>query len=238
MELDMKRISKERLALALAALLSAAIAPSIFPVAQAGFAKMSELTRWFLLPSIGSLAVVIALSFSLGDRVLGHRMIVGLAAGAIATLGLEIVRTTSFHLGGMPGDLPRLLGVLMTDRFMLGPSRLSDVLGYSYHFWNGACFGLIFAVIFGRRSLSWMVIYGLFIGTGFLASPAVQAMGVGFFALQKPTMIVTVVVAHIAFGLILGLLLRHWLPEEGWLRADRTVRTLAVIDLCAQNLRV
>jgi hypothetical protein len=219
----MKYISKERLALALLALLAAGIAPNIFPVAQAGFAKMSELTRWFLLPSIGLLVAVIALTLGLGHRGLGRRMLAGLAAGAIATLGLEVVRTTSFHLDGMPGDLPRLLGVLMTDRFMLGPSRLSDVLGYSYHFWNGACFGLIFAVIFGRRSLRWSLIYGLVMGIGFLASPAVQAMGVGFFALQKPTMIVTVVLAHVAYGLLLGSLLNRWLSKEPWLRAESAV---------------
>jgi hypothetical protein len=223
MELPMKHISKERLALALLALISAAIAPNIFPVAQAGFAKMSDLTRWFLLPSIGLLVAVIAVTLGRGHRVLARRMIAGLTAGTIATVGLEVVRTTSFHLGGMPGDLPRLLGVLMTDRFMLGPSRLSDVLGYSYHFWNGACFGLIFAVIFGRRSLWWSSIYGLLIGIGFLASPAVQAMGVGFLSLQKPSMIVTVVIAHVVFGLILGSLLRRWLPKEGWLRAESTV---------------
>ncbi len=166
---------------------------------------------------------MIAITLGLGHRVLARRMIAGIAAGTIATLGLEIVRTTSFHLGGMPGDLPRLLGVLMTDRFMLGPSRLSDVLGYSYHFWNGACFGLIFAVIFGRRSLWWSLIYGLVIGVGFLASPAVQAMGVGFFALQKPSMIVTVVIAHVVYGLVLGSLLRRWLPKETWLRVESHV---------------
>jgi hypothetical protein len=215
----MKNISKERLILALLALLAAGIAPNVFPVAQAGFAKMSDLARWFLLPSIVLLAAVIALTFGLGHRVLGRRMIAGMVAGLIATFGLEAVRITSFHLGGMPGDLPRLLGVLLTDRFMLGPSRLSDLLGYAYHFWNGASFGLIFAVIFGRRPLWWTSIYGLVIGIGFLASPAVQAMGVGSFALQKPAMIATVVIAHIAFGLILGSLLWRWLSKESWLRA-------------------
>jgi len=223
MEIPMENISKERLVLALVALLASAIAPNIFPVAQAGFAKTSELTRWFLLPSIGMLAAVVALTFALGHHVLGRRMIAGLAAGVTATLGLEVVRTTSFRLGGMPGDLPRLLGVLMTDRFMLGPSTLSDVMGYGYHFWNGACFGLIFAVIFGRRSPMWTLIYGLLIGIGFLASPAVQAMGVGFFAQQKPSMIVTVVIAHVAYGLTLGFLLRRWLPKEAWLRAESAV---------------
>ncbi len=55
------------------------------------------------------------------------------------------------QLVGMIGDLPRLMGVLLTDRFMLGPSLVSDILGYAYHFWNGASFGVIFAVLLGRR---------------------------------------------------------------------------------------
>jgi len=58
-------------------------------------------------------------------------------------------------------------GVLITDRFMLGPSAWSDLLGYGYHFWNGASFGLIFSgffssvlagpdgvVFFGARTVS------------------------------------------------------------------------------------
>lgn len=213
----MKTISKERLILALLALIAAGIAPNLFPAAQAGLAKLSDLALW-LLPSIALLSLVIALTFIRQQhRVLGRRMIIGIASGIVATFGLEVVRSTSFRLGGMPGDLPRLLGVLMTDRFMFGPSTLSDVLGYSYHFWNGACFGLIFAVVLGRRALWWPVTYGVLIGIGFLASPAVQAMGVGFFALQMPTMIVTVFIAHLVYGLTLGLLLRHLLPEEAWI---------------------
>jgi len=211
-----KSISKERLILALFALAAAGVAPILFPAAQAGLAPMSGLARWLLLPSVALLIVVIALTFVRKHRVLGRRMLIGLGAGIAATIGLEIVRTIGFHLGGMPGDLPRLLGVLITDRFMLGPSALSDFVGYAYHFWNGACFGLIFAVLFGRRAIRWAVAYGLLIGIGFLASPAVQAMGVGFFALQMPPMIVTVFLAHIFYGLILGLLLRRWLPQATW----------------------
>jgi len=32
------------------------------------------------------------------------------------------------------------MGVLLLDRFALGPSALSDIAGFSYHFWNGAAF--------------------------------------------------------------------------------------------------
>ncbi len=213
----MKRISKERLVLAGAALLAAGMAPNLFPAAQAGMAKMSVLALRVLLPSMALLAAAIVLTLVRNHRVLGGRMIGGLAAGAIATLGLEAVRLTGFHLGGMPGNLPRLLGVLITDRFMLGPSTVSDVLGYGYHYWNGACFGLIFAVVLGRRKLWWTLIYGVAIGIGFLASPAVQAMGVGFMAVQMPSMIVTVLIAHIAYGAILGWLLWRWLPEGRWM---------------------
>ena len=220
----MAHTSKERLVLGLLALLAAGISPNIFPAAQAGIAKMSDLALWFLLPSIGVLATVVAISFWRGHRVLGRRLIAGAVAGAIATIGLEAFRITSFHLGGMPGDLPRLLGVLLTDRFMLGPSTLSDVLGYLYHFWNGACFGLIFSVILGKRSVAWALIYGTLVGFGFLASPSVEAMGVGFLALKMPAMIVTVLIAHVAYGLMLGLLLRRWLPEGTWLTRAVTVR--------------
>ena len=100
---------------------------------------------------------------------------------------------------------------------MLGPSAWSDLLGYGYHFWNGASFGLIFSVILGRRPLWWTMTFGALIGIGFLASPAVQAMGVGFLALQMPAMIVTVLTAHLLYGLILGLLLRGWLPGGSWI---------------------
>lgn len=107
------------------------------------------------------------------------------------------------------------MGVLLTDRFMLKPSALSDVIGYAYHFWNGAVFGLIFAILAGRRPLGWAIIYEELVGLGFLASPAVKALGVGFVGLDKPTMPLTVPVAHAAFGLLLGVLTRRWIELSG-----------------------
>jgi hypothetical protein len=223
----MKRSRIEEIALGLLALGAGAAAPNIFPAAQAGLARMSVLAVRLLVPSILLLVAVAVVAVRRGHRGLVRRMIAGAACGAAATLGLEAVRLTSFHFGGMPGDLPRLLGVLLTDRFMLGPSVLSDVLGYAYHFWNGASFGLVFAVLFGRSSWRWTSVYGVAIGLGFLAGPAVRAMGVGFLGLQMPTMTVTVVVAHLAYGLLLGLCLGRSLPEAGGLAAgerDRHVR--------------
>lgn len=44
---------------------------------------------------------------------------------------------------------------------------------------------------------------------GILMSPAVKTMGIGFMGFDMPAMPVTVVLAHAAYGLILGLLCRR-----------------------------
>ena len=199
--------------LGLAALGLAGIAPNLFPAAQAGIAKLSVTGKFVLLPSVLALLVIFLVAKARGYSALVRRMAVGAAAGLAATFGLEIVRIVSFRLGGMPGDLPRLMGVLLTDRFMVGPSQLSDILGWGYHFWNGVAFGLVFVLILGRRSVWWTIIYGQFIGIGFLASPAVKSLGIGAFGLDMPAMPLTIVIAHLFFGILLGLGLRRGFPE-------------------------
>ncbi|MGD9548367.1 MAG: DUF6789 family protein [Candidatus Krumholzibacteriia bacterium] len=206
----MKRLMDEQIILGAAILGMAGIAPNIFPVAQAGIARMSVLGSVVLLPSLVLLAGTVIAAMARGHHALVRRVLVGTAAGILATVGLEIVRITSFRLGGMPGDLPRLMGVLLTDRFMVGPSTLSDVLGWAYHFWNGAVFGLIFAVLLGSRHVSWHVGYGVLVGVVFLASPAVSALGIGAFGLEMPSMPATVLAAHVVYGWVLGKLHRRW----------------------------
>ncbi len=132
----------------------------------------------------------------------------GAVAGALATLALEAVRYPGFRLGFMPGNLPELMGVLLLDRFALGPTTASTLAGFAYHFWNGACFGIIFAL--GRFSLStlWAVPYGVVIGIGFLLSPVVEALGVGRFGINFGWHFApTVLAAHVAFGAALVRLL-------------------------------
>ncbi len=212
-----QRLLQEETMLGLVVLAMAAVSPNIFPAAQAGYAKMSWLAVWLLLPSIVIMGVVLSVAIVHSQRRLVNRMLAGAAAGIIATVGLEIVRLTGFHFGWMPGDLAMLMGVLLTDQFMSGPSMLSNLLGYTYHYWNGVVFGIIFAVVFGRISTWWGVAYGLFIATGFLMGPAVRATGAGFMGLEMPMMPVTIYSGHLVFGILLGFFCRKWIKEAGWL---------------------
>jgi len=202
-------------------LASAGVSPNIFVAAQAGIADMKVMALWLLLPAIAVLLVATLFAHLRGYTWLVNRVLAGAAAGIVATVGLEAVRMYSFHHGGMPGDLPRLMGVLLTDQFMMGPSDISDALGYAYHYWNGASFGIIFAVLLGRKTVSWGVAYGVIIGTVFLMSPPVDSLGIGFMGKDMPTMPLTVYIAHLAYGGILGWLCHRWIRNESWLLAGR-----------------
>ena len=205
----------KKIVLSILVLLAAGISPNLFVISQAGAANLSDLAVNFLLPSIIIVVLLIIISYYMGVKDLSSQIGKGLSAGMISTLGLEIVREVGFHLGGMPGDMPKLLGVLLLNQFAQGPDTLSNIAGWSYHFWNGASFGIVYIVLFGRGREWGGVIYALLIGIGFMASPAVIPLGVGHFGVDFGIGFpITVLLAHLAFGIILGWLIFKW-NEEG-----------------------
>lgn len=208
----MKR-DKLKVILLIVAIILAGIAPNLFPIAQAGYSKLSTLALYYLIPSIILIFAIVFVSRGMHFNDLRKQLLYGLVAGLIATVGLEIVREIGFHTQWMPGDMPKLLGVLVLDRFALGPNFWSNLAGWGYHFWNGAAFGIIFSLVFSRTKTIWAVVYGVLIGVGFMVSPAVKAMGIGVFGVEYMAgyeFLTVVTAAHIAYGIILGLLLRKW----------------------------
>lgn len=189
-------------------LLVASAAPIAFPAAQLGYASLHDLALVGIVPSIVALAVIWWVERRRRPE-LAAMISHGAATGALATLALEALRYGGFRLGFMPGNLPQLMGVLLLDRFALGPSMASDIAGFAYHFLNGAAFGIILLALVPRPSTLLATAYGIAIGIGFLVSPVVQSLGVGLFGRDFGWQFAaTVLAAHAAFGLTLGLLLR------------------------------
>ncbi len=201
---------KSKILIILTLLILSAISPNLFVVAQAGIASFSSLTIKFLIPSVALIFVVIIIS-----KILRHKEIVrltlnGMVAGTIATVALEIFRGSGFRLGMMPGELPRLMGVLMLNQFAAGPDIWSDLAGWSYHFWNGASFGIIFSLLMGQSKAWQGIVYGLLIGVGFMISPVVKSLGIGLFGFEFKNGFefgTTVTIAHIAYGFTLSFIL-------------------------------
>lgn len=191
----------------------AAISPNLFVLAQAGIAPLSLLVIRFLLPAIVLIFIVILISKVIKYSDIAKLAFNGIIAGIISTIALEIIREAGFRLGMMPGDMPKLIGVLILNRFASGPDLLSNLAGWSYHFWNGASFGLIFSLLFGQSKLWHGLLFGLLIGFVFMISPVVKSLGVGLFGLDFKNgyqFAATVILAHIGFGLTLGYLLKRW----------------------------
>ena len=191
-------------------LAAASVSPLIFPLAESGRGTMDALAKLALLPAAALLLVTLALLYRI-DHSLARIGTAGLVAGAIATLALEAVRLPGFFLGFMPGNLPRLMGVLLLNQFALGPSLNSDLAGWAYHFWNGASFGLIYVLVFGTRRRWIGTAFGVLLGVGFMLSPVVSALGVGFMGLEfSKGFPATVTLAHAGFGAVLGWLTAGW----------------------------
>jgi hypothetical protein len=202
------------LLLVLLALLAAAVGPNIFPAAEAGYGELNLFAIRLLLPAIAVLVVIVILGRR-WEPAIARTIVWGALAGALATIPLEAVRISGYLLGFMPGNLPRLMGVLLLNRFALGPSPASDIAGWAYHFWNGASFGVIYVLVFGAARRWAGVLYGIAVGVGFMLSPVVVALGVGYFGLQfSDWFSVTVLTAHIAFGFALGILVKKFVGAE------------------------
>lgn len=186
----------------------AAVAPAAFPAAVAGYGALRELALLAIIPAGGLLGVAwVSLRRSRAPE-LAESLRSGALAGAWATVALEMVRYAGFRLGFMPGNLPELMGVLLFDRFALGPTTASTLAGFAYHFWNGACFGMVFTLGGFRLRNWWAIPYGVAIGVGFLASPVAQGLGVGMFGVSFGwRFAATVLTAHFAFGAALASLL-------------------------------
>jgi len=204
------------------AMVPAAIGPNVLVVALTpGMPGMPTLTRWLLIPSLIWLAVVWGLAVSLTYERVQNRIWTGLWVGASTTAALDVFRLTSFSLGLLPGNLPRMFGVLILDTMASGPTPLSDVVGSLYHYWVSACLGLAYALICGRTRWWGGLIWGLLIEVGMMTTPPmVIAMGSGYFGLNLGHGIMNGVflgslVPHIAYGIALGLLLERYTRHTG-----------------------
>lgn len=188
--------------------LLASVGPLAFPLAQLGYASLHDLALVAVLPSVAALVVVWSHARHAGRPDIARIVSRGAFSGAAATLALEAVRYSGFRLGFMPGNLPQLMGVLILDRFALGPSAWSDLAGFAYHFWNGAAFGIVFVALTRGQSITLAILSGIAIGLGFLVSPVVQSLGVGLFGREFGWhFAATALTAHVAFGVTMGLLL-------------------------------
>lgn len=214
--------SSGELVLTALALVPAAVGPNVLVVALTpGMPGMPVLVRWALIPSVILLVAVWWVARARGYARLTNRIWTGVWVGAAATAALDLFRLASFLLGLLPGNMPRMFGVLILDTMALGPTPLSDVIGGLYHYWVSACFGVTYALIMGRTRWWGGLVWGLIIEVGMMTTPPmVVAMDTGYFGLKLGRGLLNGVflgslIPHISYGVALGLLLERYVSESG-----------------------
>ncbi len=200
----------------------AAIGPNVLVVALTpGMPEMPVLVRWALLPSIALLGLTWILAARLRLTRLSNRIWTGLWVGFVCTAALDVLRLVHFQLGLLPGNMPRMFGVLILDQMALGPTVISDLVGSLYHFWVSSCFGLAYTLLVGRTRWWGGLIWSLIIEVGMMTTPPmVTAMGSGYFGLNLGKGLINGVFIgslypHIAYGIALGLLLERYTRHRG-----------------------
>ncbi len=146
-----------------------------------------------------------------------RRIVVGFGFGLVSTLALDAFRQMGVIHGWLPGDTPAMFGKMATGSTDF---RVFYPVGLLVHFFNGADFGLFYTFVWGKqksygRAVMWATAWLLVMELGMMTAPPMGPM-VGLFGVRWawPQLFLLTLVAHIAFGITLGLLTQHFLRDE------------------------
>jgi hypothetical protein len=169
-------------------------------------------------------AMVILLGFAVFDRVQGdgtlwRAVLIGFTGGLLAAVAYDIFRLPFVFANewGIASIVPPMNLFKVFPRFgamVLGQpieqshySLTTQIVGWIYHFSNGATFGVMYIAIIGnpmRRQWLWAVVMALALELGMLLTPYPQVFNIPV----NPRFVVVTVAAHAIFGVALGLTVR------------------------------
>lgn len=159
-----------------------------------------------------------------GDRRLWRAALIGTLAGLLAALAYDLFRVPFVFASdlGISSVVPPMPLFKVFPRFgamLLGQpieqasySPAAHILGWVYHFSNGATLGIMYLALIGdaaRRHWAWAVLMAVGIESAMLLSPYARTFGITV----KPLFIAVTLTAHLIFGLGLGLSARALWPR-------------------------
>lgn len=223
---------KGEFGLTILAIIAAGASVNFFIFGSAGIVPFSTYRDFILFPSI-AIIVIIGIYGAVKSKRLANRLITGLWIGAIATLALEAIRIPGYAvLHWLPGDdmimmpgmfltgmaptLMDLMNMMMSNQAMQ-PQPSVMISGILYHFWNGATMGAIYTLIMGKGRWHYGIIWGFIINIGMMLAPwLVMMMGpFGIKYLNGYNIFTIALGAHLAYGLVIGILAQRFVKEKG-----------------------
>ncbi len=178
-----------------------------------GPVPLRYLAPFVVMPSAGVLmgAVLLGRRNYAGLHLIAGRLMQGALWGLIATAVYDLVRPLlllALQLEFDPFRAIRVFGSLITNR----PERdgIAQAAGWSYHFWNGISFGMMYALVRPRGGVWTGLVWGLTLEGLMMATyPSFLRL-----RLDNPGFLVTSIAGHGLWGLVLGYGLQRWGHER------------------------
>lgn len=203
-----------------------------------GFCSMQWFAIWILLPATGLLCGIALLDRIRGTGELWHGVMIGAIAGLIAACAYDLFRLPFVFSRewGLSSMVPAMNLFKVFPRFgamLLGEaieqptySTAAHLLGWAYHFSNGATFGVMYTALVGdarARSWGWAIVMAMGLEAAMLATPYTRFFGIAPSALF---MAVTLT-AHLVFGVFLGLSARRFQPLRTTMSRSSVISSMA-----------
>jgi len=191
-----------------------------------GLCPMSFFTAFIFAPALVALVALALFDQSRGDGQLWRAVWIGLAGGLLAAVAYDVFRLPFVFAKqwGIDGLVPPMDLFKVFPRFgamVLGQpleqatySLTTQIVGWIYHFSNGATFGVMYLALVGnarQRHWLWAVAFALVLELGMLVTPYPQVFNIPVTA----RFVIVTIAAHAIFGAGLGLSVRSLWPRAG-----------------------
>ena len=226
-----KQEKKSELGLTIIVIILSGASASLVILPPLGIIPYATFRDVAIIPSVIAIFAIGILSRSKFPR-LSNRLFKGMTAGAIASIALEAIRIPGYmYAKWLPMDsMISLPGLFLTEKI----TALSEVkqtimqsgvpmnlyhapldaflVGGLWHFWNGATFGIIYALIIGKGRWWYGMIWATIIEIGMMIAPYLIIMK-GPFGIEHMdgyNIFAITLIAHLMFGAVLGVLVQKW----------------------------
>jgi hypothetical protein len=162
------------------------------------------------LPSLIILLLVGIYARRVDETVFFRRLWVGVLAGVVATAGYDLSRLLIWKVGLIDFDpfvSHPIFGMLITGAPVA--STRAIVTGWTYHFWNGLGFAIMYTLVAGPAHWAYAMLWALMLELAWLtAMPAAVELRL------NPGLVIVGVIGHIAYGVGLAWVARRKLEDS------------------------
>ena len=229
------RKNKSELGLTILIIILSGTSASLLLLPPLGIIPYATFRDVAIIPSVIIIFAIGILSRSKFPR-LTSRLFKGMVAGTIASFGLEAIRIPVYMFTKwIPMDsMISLPALLLTEKITM-LSEVKQVImqsglpmnlyhapmdiflvGGLWHFWNGATFGIIYALIIGKGKWWYGMIWAVIIEMTMMMAPYLIIMK-GAFGVEHMdgyNIFVITLIAHLVFGAILGIIVQKWKKDS------------------------